>query len=143
MVKYWYHPEGQIRENGCFCTYCGKKLEEKLQNLHPEKCKIATAAVSLWNGYMFEISVWNLIPSLLVFKQKESGERIYLKLEVSPEIEAEYQRLLYSCPYEAGGAINISGIYPLSTKFEAFLEKHLADGNIKIINPRLNKIQEG
>lgn len=133
MVKYWYHPFLEIKEGRYYCKYCGILMEEKYQYLHPKKCKAATSAVSLLKDYMFEVSVWDMKASLLVFRHNK-GQRVYLRIEVSPEIEAEYKKLLYNCPYEAGGAINISGNYPLSEKFENFLEKHLNNGKIKIID---------
>lgn len=134
MIKYWYHPFLERKEDGCFCKYCGIPMEGELQYLHPQKCRAATSAVSLWEDYMFEVSVWDMRASLLVFRHDNSGQRIYLKLDISPEIESMYKKLLNSCPYEAGGAINISGTYPLSEKFENFLEEHLNSGKIKIID---------
>lgn len=98
-------------------------------------CSIPTATQSLLDDYRFEISVWNCKASLICFKEHDNTRQIF-SLDTTPEIKEQIEALAEDSVYQAGGAINWSGIYPLSEELENFLEDKLKNGEIKLIEAK-------
>lgn len=134
MKKLYYHPETSYNPNSSesYCLRCGSKMVES--NLSEQPCSVPTAAQSLYEGYRFEISVWNLRASLLCFTEDKYGNRKYFDLKADENILSAIDQLAEESVYGAGGAINFSGIYPLSEVLENFLEDGIKSGKI-VINP--------
>lgn len=134
MKKLYYHPETSYNPNSSesYCLRCGSKIVES--NLSEQPCSVPTAAQSLYEGYRFEISVWNCKAGLLCFTEDEKGNRVYFDLQADKNILAAIDQLAEESVYQVGGAINFSGIYPLSEKLENFIEDGIKAGKI-VINP--------
>lgn len=83
-------------------------------------------------GINFEISVWNCRASLLAFREDDGG-REYYDIEIEDkELKKKIDKEVVESVYDVGGAINISGLYPLNNKLEMLLEEGLKTGKIKL-----------
>ena len=126
MEKDYYHAYGTIMPEGLRCVQCGTLLDGNLKAKTP--CSTSMAATSVFEGFEFEVNVWNCSANLLVFhaERKEGSEkRKYFDLKIKDEkTERRLNELVEQAVYDVGGAINMSGIYPLSTKLETFIEKN-------------------
>ncbi len=74
---------------------------------------------SFAGGYLV-IDVWNLRASLSLRLIDEGGTEIAEPVEDLPE---ELEELLEEAVYDAGGALNFSGVYRLNEKCKRFLIK--------------------
>ncbi len=130
MEKLYYHPSFYLAEDGKWrCSYCHKVSNN---GMIPEPCVYPTAAQSVFDDYRFEISVWNCRVSILCFVES-NGKRDYYTIECSSnEIKEKLNKLAKNSVYDAGGAINISGIYPLSEELENFLEDKIKNKEITL-----------
>ncbi len=134
MEKLYYHPSFYLAEDGKWkCSYCHKEISNN--GMIPEPCVYPTAAQSVFDNYRFEISVWNCECSLCCFRE-EKGHRNYFKIDCSEEIKQKIDILMEDSIYDVGGAINISGIYPLNEKLENFLESKIKNGEI-VLKPKI------
>lgn len=130
MIKY-YHPAGVLEDGKIYCTYCETELDEELFGDIP--CSIQTANRLYFDRYIFEISVWNCRAELLVFTEDKNGRRKYHSLEASEDTMDKIEELVLDSIHESGGAINISGLYPLSEKLVKFLKDSLESGKFRIV----------
>jgi len=71
-------------------------------------------------GKYLIVDVWNLQPRLFIQVFDEDGSGIS---ETVTDVPEELKELLEESVYDAGGALNVSGIYPLNQKAIAFLLK--------------------
>ncbi len=126
MEKDYYHAYGTITPEGIKCGQCGTLLDENLKAKTP--CSTPMAATCVFEGFEFEVNVWNCSAQLLVFQaeRKDGSEKQkYFDPKFKDEkTEQRLDELVERAVYSAGGAINMSGIYPLSPKLEAFIEKN-------------------
>lgn len=134
MRKLYYHLEVGYNPSSpeSYCLRCGSKIIES--NLSEQPCSVPTAAQSLYEGYRFEISVWNCKAGLLCFTEDKYGNRTYFDLKADENILSAIDQLAEESVYQVSGAINFSGIYPLSETLENFLEDGIKAGEI-VINP--------
>ncbi|MGE5444549.1 MAG: DVU0772 family protein [Ignavibacteriales bacterium] len=70
-------------------------------------------------GYYFFIDVWDMAPRLCLFENRPDGSGEVVGIVEAPE------RMLDKAIEEAGGAINISGHYPINRKIRNWLMKKL------------------
>jgi len=82
---------------------------------------------------LFEISVWNCRAELVCYTEDANGRRKYFEIQADDEVLDRLDELVYDSVYKAGGAINISGLYPLSKELEHFLWSGIAEGKIRIV----------
>jgi len=82
---------------------------------------------------LFEISVWNCKAELVCYTEDPNGRRKYFEIQADDEVLDQLDEFVYDSVYKAGGAINISGLYPLSKELERFLLSGIAEGKIKIV----------
>lgn len=131
MEKLFYHCGGEII-NGkhCRCTCCGKNIPLN-ETLSAEPCIPGVAYRCVYGNCSFEISLWNFTPGLIVRDVKT--DEIYDLEFTNPEHKEKVEKLLVASIYDAGGAINFSGIYPINEDLEKFLEEKLSSGEIKVI----------
>ncbi len=131
MEKLYYHPSAYYYPDTkkIVCQDCGVELNEN--GMSSEPCLIPTAAQSVLDNLKFEISVWNCRAFLLCFTE-ERGKRRYYKFDCSEEIKEKIDKLAIDSVYKAGGAINFSGIYPLSEELENFLEERIKNKEITL-----------
>lgn len=132
MRKLYYHLETGYNPNSpeSYCLRCGSKIVES--NLSEQPCSVPTAAQSLYKDYRFEISVWNCRANLLCFTEDKNGNRVYFDLQADDNTLSAIDQLAEESVYKVGGAINFSGIYPLSEKLENFIEDGIKAGKIVI-----------
>jgi len=81
----------------------------------------------------FEVSVWNCKAELLCYHEDPAGCRTYYDIKAPEEVRDKIAELVEASVYRAGGALNISGIYPLSPELERFLWEKLQEGTMKIV----------
>jgi len=86
---------------------------------------------------LFEISVWNCKAELVCYTEDSNGKREYFEIQADDDVRDQLDELVYDSVYKAGGAINISGLYPLSKELERFLWSGIAEGKIKIVPKRI------
>ncbi len=79
---------------------------EALNKLHKEQV-----------GFYFYVDVWNCNASLALMHVKPDASMTSERIEITEELEDE----LIQAIEEAGGAINMSGHYPLSEKLKTSL----------------------
>jgi len=89
----------------------------------------------------FEVSVWNCIAELVAYTETPDGKRCYLDIVADEEVLDRLDELAEESVYRAGGAINISGLYPLSDELKCYLVECLARGTIRLV-PRTPKPKE-
>ncbi|MEM3829008.1 MAG: hypothetical protein QXP36_07340 [Conexivisphaerales archaeon] len=84
--------------------------------------------------YIFEISLLNFQPTLLCFQEDLDGNRKYFELKLTDPIQEEIVHdMMIDSIEQAGGALNISGIYPISRKLRHFLTSEIKEGKIEVI----------
>ncbi len=127
MKKKYYHPEGIFKNGKFYCKMCGIELGEELFSEVP--CTYPTSSISNLGELNFEIQVWNLTPRLLVYQG--DYKRKYYKVIADEKVKEKLHNLMVESIYEAGGALNFSGVYPLSNKLERYIEKMYNEGRIK------------
>lgn len=128
MKKLYYHPEFELRNGKFVCTHCGVVSPDGLSE-HP--CVIPTAAQSIHEDLRFEISVWNCKPELVCFKEEGTNRR-YLDIKIASDLKRKVKDLIIKSIHDAGGALNLSGIYPLNKELEEVLCKGIEDKKIHI-----------
>jgi len=90
----------------------------------------------------FEVSVWNCQAELVCYHEDETGRRTYYRIHAPKQVMDRIQELAEQSVYAAGGALNISGIYPLSDELADYLWARLKQGMIFIV-PEQEKSQHG
>ncbi|MEM2056865.1 MAG: hypothetical protein QXO76_01225 [Thermoproteota archaeon] len=135
MDKKYYHLSAHSAgDKVIYCTACGVELDS-VTLLGDLPCIHPTAWCSVFNSrYYFEIQVWNFQASLQCFTHKDFT-RVYYKIECDEDKSEKIAELTVKSVYEHGGALNISGVYPLSSELEKILEEGLLDGSIRILVP--------
>ncbi|MEM5816099.1 MAG: hypothetical protein QXL14_03575 [Candidatus Aenigmatarchaeota archaeon] len=89
---------------------------------------------SVDDQYIFEISLWNFQPTLLCFQEDLDGNRKYFDLKFTdPNQEDLVYNMMTDSIEQAGGALNISGIYPISRSLRRFLTKEIREGKIEVV----------
>lgn len=130
MQRKYYHAEGKIENGKTFCSVCGTELGDDLMADVP--CSHPTASGIIYDNIMFVVSVWNLSPSLVAYRREGSSD-VNVDLEIDDSISERLNDLLYKSVEDAGGYINISGIYPVNKRLERFIGTNLRKGKIKIL----------
>jgi len=127
MRKY-YHPTGVVTNGEVYCTYCGEKLDDKGMSGIP--CSVQTANHYITDGYNFAVNVWNCSANLIVFKEI-GNTREYYDIVADKKTLDEIDALVIKSVYESGGAINWSGMYPISDELAKYLEEKIGNGEIR------------
>lgn len=81
-----------------------------------------------WGDINIEVNVWNC-QAEVIFRNDDGN---LIDFECNEEIKAKLDKLAYNSVYDAGGWINMSGIYPPNSELIEFFRDSLANGSIKI-----------
>ena len=134
MKHLYYHPGGvvEVGPDGKLvvrCQYCGKLLEPGI--FSPEPCTQKTAWRTEIGGWWWEVSVWNCQARLICWKIID-GQDVPGYWTASEDLAEELSRLAEKSVYEAGGAVNISGIYGPSEELERAILRGLRTRKLKV-----------
>ncbi len=121
IKRKYYHGTARYIGGVLYCEECRQVLDAKRPLLSDKPCVFENWITNI-NGFDFQISVWNCTAELLVFKENfEEGiiKRDYFELEITDEkIKELIDKYVIDSIHEIGGAINISGVYPLNEDLE-------------------------
>ncbi len=131
MKKLYYHCGGElINAEQYICSAC-KKVLPIGETLSEIPCAKGVAYLCVHNNFGFEISLWNLVPQLVIRDLKTFD--LYTFKCKDEKIKEKIEKLMGDSIYEIGSALNLSGIYPINEELERFLEEKIDSGEIEIV----------
>ena len=128
MKKLYYHSEIVYRDGKFVCNACGEEVDEFLRSSNP--CVVPTSTVTVINNLPICIAVWNCVAFLVAEIPKDDGGVLVTAFECDDAIVDQLERLLERDIERAGGAINMSGYYPLSDKTARRIQKWFREGKL-------------
>jgi len=128
MKKLYYHSEIVYRDGKFVCNACGEEVDEFLRSTNP--CVIPTTSATVIDNLPVLISVYNCVAFLVAEVSKEDGGVLVVSFDYDDSIADQLERLLERDIEMAGGAINMSGYYPLSDKTARRIQKWFREGKL-------------
>ena len=128
MERRYFHAEVVYQGGELICRACRTKVDAMLRSTTP--CIIPTTFATIVNQLPILISVYNC-KAILIAEIPVSPSTVRLiAFDYADDIADEIESLLEEDVYKCGGALNMSGFYPLSNRTTERVAQWLAEGKL-------------